>query len=114
MLNTHFYLQFQKLDLEPSYEGRCYDYVSVASTEMMLERSEKYCGRYQGADYSNLSFISDGNFMVVKFVSDDKIAGQGFQAVHYSYPVSGECSLLIMLLLQATKELSFGIGGSTS
>lgn len=85
--------QFQHVDIEPFRDkfGQCFDYVSVAPTELEASNSSSHiCGRYTALDLKKLSFVSEGNLMVVKFVSDTKIVGSGFSAVFYSVPSSGK------------------------
>ena len=81
-----FCLQFQSFDLQDEYEEHCYDYVIVAPRESLLNNTEPFCGKYTAAELRNLSFVSDGNYAVIKFVSDDRIAGSGYSAVFYSSP----------------------------
>ncbi len=85
--------QFKLFDLEDSYEGHCYDYVMVTDHESHGNTTaEKICSRHTGAALRNLSFVSDGNYMVVKFVSDEKIAGAGYSAIYYAFnEEAGRC-----------------------
>ena len=78
--------QFQDFDLESRYEGDCFDYVMFAGTESQLNKTNAVCGEQTGASLRSLSLISDGNYAVIKFVSDDKIAGAGYNAAFYSIP----------------------------
>ena len=79
-------LQFQNFHLEDTYEGDCFDFVIFAQTESQLNKNNSVCGKQTGAGLRSLSLISDGNYAVIKFVSDDKIARTGYDAVFYSAP----------------------------
>jgi len=64
-------------------------------------QSQNYCGVYSGANLSNLAFISDGNYMVIKFLSDGKVADSGFKAVYYTVnknaSYTGQLSLIFII-----------------
>ena len=79
-------LQFQSFHLEDRYEGDCFDFVIFAQTESQLNKNNTICGLQTAAGLRSLSLISDGNYAVIKFVSDDKIARTGYDAVFYSIP----------------------------
>ena len=60
------------------------DYVKLAPKESKLNSTEAICGKYTAAALRNLSFISDGNYAVIKFVSDIKKSYRGYSAIFYS------------------------------
>ena len=88
-------LQFQSFHLEDRYEGDCFDFVIFAQAESQLNRNNAICGNQTGAGLRSLSLISDGNYAVIKFVSDGKIARTGYDAVFYSAP-SGMCRIFML------------------
>ena len=85
-------VKFQVFDLEPYRDdrGRCFDFLRISCGGGSGDQTvRQLCGQYTAAELYNLSFVSDGNFVILKFVSDAKISGRGYAAVFYALDSSG-------------------------
>ncbi|XP_076449512.1 uncharacterized protein LOC143285946 [Babylonia areolata] len=72
-------LQFQMFHLEQSYSDRCVDSVTVSDSGSL---KRVLCGDYDVTQLRHLRFVSAGNTMVIRFVSDNKFSSGGFRAVY--------------------------------
>ena len=95
-VNLYFYFQFQVFDLENAYQGKCVDYITISSSELTgpdkspVTPLRQLCGHYEDEDLKKLSFISDENFFLINFRSDNKLSGSGFFAVFYAVDKTGQ------------------------
>ena len=94
------------------YKDDCADYVYIASTELGLMSKRRICGSYSTAQLDQLAFVSDGNFVIVKFITDNKSGGQGFSAIFYGYPQKGKKYTSAMFKCICTKVYTELLGNA--
>ncbi|XP_025116306.1 uncharacterized protein LOC112577450 [Pomacea canaliculata] len=72
-------LQFQSFQLEQPYSGKCMDWLTVSNSTSPTER---LCGTADVNQLRHMDYVTTGNVLIIQFVTDSKISGNGFQAVY--------------------------------
>ncbi|XP_071089298.1 uncharacterized protein [Haliotis cracherodii] len=71
-------LQFQYMDLESPYSSKCFDMIEVYGNNATRG---PFCGKWTRERLKELRFLAT-NFLKIRFVSDNKLNSDGFQAVY--------------------------------
>lgn len=78
-LHRSVYSQFQSFQLEQPYSGKCMDWLTVSNSTSPTER---LCGTADVNQLRHMDYVTTGNALIIQFVTDSKISGNGFQAVY--------------------------------